>query len=498
MMAIVWAEPLRGGILLRIIVALGHLFLMSLISASYLAMILPAGCLAASLPATWSITRFGLAPSSNMLLILLCVVGISAPGYAKHVAFTSRAWSLGPSPRTNEVPIITVSGSCDRFEMGSSAGLAGDSSCWLVEAFRAAAPISTTGMGCGAAVGRDHVVGSGRGVALDACASGGPPAAGTTCRRGCGSFGMEVAWSRLDTARLLCLTVVKSSGGWSSRAPNKESVIAISFMRSSSYLSHLTLSLLWVPAVVFSSLTGELGADLVKRRTPVHLEISRLSLLFSFASCLISFFWTLFVFLSDTISDINSSTWFCRALRSSRNPCISILAATPWASNLKTKSSADSVHVDWRSFIVFRYKHICYALIIVKKRTISMIAIVTPSIRSISFHQRFISHRRTWIFGQLSFLACLLSLALFLSCFFSALWTFLFFLAFRCGAALVSLRRSCEPTWATGLAWPGGPLKGTDLPSRQVAETGTPWVLSAPWPPTTQLVIQCRALTRND
>ena len=212
-MAIVWPEPLRGGISLRIIVALGHLFLMSLMSASYLATILPAGCLTASLPATWSITRFGLAPSGNMLLILLCMVGISAPGYAKHVAFTPRAWSLGPSPRTNEVPIITVSGSRDRFEMGSSAGLVGDSSCWLVEAFRAAAPISTTGMGCGAAVGRDHVVGSGRGVALDACASGGPPAVGPTCRRGCGSFGMEVAWSRLDTARLLCLTVVKSSGG---------------------------------------------------------------------------------------------------------------------------------------------------------------------------------------------------------------------------------------------------------------------------------------------
>ena len=78
-----------------------------------------AGCLTASLRATWSITRFGLAPSGNMLLILLCMVGISAPGYAKHVAFTPRTWSLGPNPRTNDVPIITVSGSRDRFEMGS-------------------------------------------------------------------------------------------------------------------------------------------------------------------------------------------------------------------------------------------------------------------------------------------------------------------------------------------------------------------------------------------
>ena len=148
-----------------LVVALGHLYLMSLMSASYLAMILPAGCLTASLPAAWSITRFGLAPSGNMLLILLCIVGISAPGYAKHVAFTPRVRSLGPSPRTNEVPIIIVSGSRYRFEMGSSAGLADDSSCWLVEAW-AAAPISTTGMGCAAAVGRDHVVGSGGGVAL--------------------------------------------------------------------------------------------------------------------------------------------------------------------------------------------------------------------------------------------------------------------------------------------------------------------------------------------
>ena len=150
MVAIILPEPLRGGILLRIISAWGHLFLTSLTSASYLATILPVGCLAASLPATCNITRFGLVPVGSMLLILLWIVGMSAPAYEKHVAFTPRAWSLGPSPRTNEVPIIIVSGSRDRVVVGSPTGLLDVSCRWLADAFLAAAPISTTGMGSGA------------------------------------------------------------------------------------------------------------------------------------------------------------------------------------------------------------------------------------------------------------------------------------------------------------------------------------------------------------
>ena len=127
-----------------------------------------------------------------------------------------------------------------------------------------------------------------------------------------------------------------------------------------------------------------------------------------------------------------------------------------------------SVHVDWRP-LSFSDASISVKLLSSSRKEI--LALLSLSYRvfgRLDFSGVLIrNHRLTWILYTTVFLDCLLSLACLLSLsaklissFSSALWTFLLFLDFRCGPALVSLRHSCEPTWATGLAWPWGGVDG--------------------------------------
>ena len=64
-----------------VIFAWGHRRRMSLISDSYLGAIFSAGCLVASLPATWRTIRAGAALGGKIPGIRLRMVGMSAPGY---------------------------------------------------------------------------------------------------------------------------------------------------------------------------------------------------------------------------------------------------------------------------------------------------------------------------------------------------------------------------------------------------------------------------------
>ena len=79
--------------------------------------------------------------------ILLRTVGMSAPRYKQHVALILRILSSDPRPFIKDVPIMIVSGPGDADDVTS--GICSLVLSAVMDAWRAAAPICTTGMGCG-------------------------------------------------------------------------------------------------------------------------------------------------------------------------------------------------------------------------------------------------------------------------------------------------------------------------------------------------------------
>ena len=122
--------------------------------ASWRAATLSAECFVTSFPATCKIIRLGVVPGGNILDILPCMVGISAPLYMYDVTGMPWRLSMGPSPLMKEVPMMMVSleSLCT---VGSVTGCIGDLSLcavvlpWMASRWRAAAPISITGIGRG-------------------------------------------------------------------------------------------------------------------------------------------------------------------------------------------------------------------------------------------------------------------------------------------------------------------------------------------------------------
>ena len=149
---IILAEPLRGGTLLRIIEDWRQCRWMSRIRDSYRHTIRFTGCLVASIPPTCNTMLLEFVLEDITWRIRLCTVGISAPRHMNVVAFIPILYKRGTRPWTSDVPIIIVSSSvvllcCDWRDDVSDCRGGVDTLSSLSAAFRAAAPISTTGIG---------------------------------------------------------------------------------------------------------------------------------------------------------------------------------------------------------------------------------------------------------------------------------------------------------------------------------------------------------------
>ena len=390
-----------------------------------------------------------------------------------------RQWSRFPNPCTSEVPMMMVSvprcvAACWLFFVGSTGFCVGGSA-WVDDlAAWAAAPISTTGIGCGD--GRDEGCWDGLGCRCwdDACAVGIRWLA--TCRswKAPVSADEELCWAspgllwlceRLPRC-LLWVTTLNSAGTSSSTAASRESVMLITFDRSESYFSAGTISLslfadddCWVSEDVLTFFFAYL-------RMPLKRDISRLSLSFSFISFLVSHFCVLSVLLIWSISEMSSSIW-CKAVRPPLTPCSSILAANTWASNRNMASLLDSQLDVWvLSPDSVTSEHNISVKLLSPNRILEFVSPLSSNPCADLSPGEGIgvgavdlgvpeSGVRTVELGipgstcQLLFLHFLWSFALFLSLLCSCLWHFLDFLPTRLGSSLDS------PSWlAFGLDCP--------------------------------------------
>ena len=248
----------------------------------------------------------------------------------------------------------------------------------VMDAWRAAAPICTTGMGCGCDVSpckgwailgcvraevatsgpcvprevRDWgtcVAGRDRDAWADECDRVVTIGVGRLCTSWC-TWGDRVAWMEVCGLgervlshgwALVCLLLDTklNSCSPSSRADSRESVMPTNFDFNRSYLSGMPFAhVVWV---ALSPLT--LFCALVYLRIPESLEASFFNLSFSFNNFLISHFWFLSVFFRLSISDIKSSTWCWSDNLSSLSAWSSISDATSFASIRTNKSSFGSV-----------------------------------------------------------------------------------------------------------------------------------------------------------
>ena len=202
---------------------------------------------------------------------------------------------------------------------------------------------------------------------------------------------------------------------------------------------------------------------------PLKRDISRLSLSFSFISFFISHFCVLSVLLIWSISEISSSIWCCKAVRSPLTPCSSILAASTWASNRDMASLLDSQLDVWvLSPDSVTSEHNISVKLLSPSRILEFVSALSSNpcadlspgedigvgAVDLGVPESEVRAVELGVPGstcQLLFLHFLWSFALFLSLLRSCLWHFLDFLPTCLGSSLDS------PSWlAFGLDCPGG------------------------------------------
>ena len=200
-------------------------------------------------------------------------------------------------------------------------------------AFRAAAPISTTGM---VRVWPGSCVRTGDGVTAVFTLFVQP----LFCRT------VLYDLSALKFGRGADVFFLVTSAKSSSSVRTNESVISVSLERKFSYLKHNSGS--W-------TFGGSVWAGWLSKylRTPLCLDNSFRNRSFSFVNFFTSLFWFLSVLLKLSISCIRISTWFCNATHSSCLHCNSKFMATKFASKRTILSVATlpTILASWPSVI---------------------------------------------------------------------------------------------------------------------------------------------------